>query len=289
MRARPLHNLSVMTESRRSYRPPPSAEETSERQALVVRRGLPREDRDLFASRAEESVAPPPSIRTGERSENSVLFSVDVLRQAASSVPPPPPAVQSRPQDDDGAGTIDLNALAQATGGSLAYKPLTLSEPPMAAFAHDVGGPITSHGRSSGGSRTWMYVAGGAVAAFAVLGGVAVAAMAGSDGDKATATHAADASRGVGLEAAFAPVRSGAQAAAPASDAPDHTSAKIASGRGGKGGATFASSYRPSSTPSRSTPAPAAKSGGAKSGGGADRCGCHGVLSCVIRCSATGK
>lgn len=231
-------------------------------------------------------MAPPPSIRTGERSENSVLFSVDVLRKAASSAPPPPPVVQSRPQDDDGAGTIDLNALAQATGGSLAYKPLTLSEPPMAAFAQDVGGPLTSHGRSSG-SRTRMYVAGGAVAAFAVLGAVAIAATTGGEGDKATASHVSDSARGTGLDAAFAPVRSGAQAAAPASDAADHTSAKIASGRSGKGGATFASSYRPSSTPSRSTPPPAAKSGGAKPT--ADRCGCHGVLACVIRCSATGK
>ncbi len=275
-----------MTESRRSYRPPPSAEETSERQALVVRRGLPREDRDLFASRVEESVAPPPSIRTGERSENSVLFSVDVLRKTGSIAPPPPPMVQARPQDDDGAGTIDLNALAQATGGSLAYKPLTLSEPPMAAFAHDVGGPI-SHGRSGGGSsRTWMFVAGGALAAFLVLGGVVVAATSGGNSDKASAAHVAEATRGTGLDAAFAPVRTGA--AAPAADtSSDHTSAKIASGRSGKGGATFASSYRPSSTPSRSAPAPAAKSGGAKPA--ADRCGCHGVLACVIRCSATGK
>jgi hypothetical protein len=275
-------------EARRSYRPPPSAEETSERAALVVRRGLPREDRDLFA-RAESTPAPghaglgSQAPKTGERAENSVLFSLDVLRaQASQSSPPPslraaPPAFHAAVgAGDDGTGTIDLKAMAAATGGSLSYKPLTLSEPPMAAFASVAAPPVAASSRP----QLWMIGA-AAGAAVALLGGVAVAAttLTGGHGAHAAAQTQAQIARAEGHSESLTTPRAAMRSEEPVST----HSAPHASFVGGK------SSYRPSSNASTSTsravsgPKPAA----AKSGG--DRCNCHGVLACVIRCSATGK
>lgn len=269
-------------ETRRSYRPPPAATSTAVGigpvdlpAAAVVRKGRAREQQDLFAAvddTAEirgamfEGVA---DSRTGERSENSVLFSASVFN--APSAPPP-----MRERADSSTGTIDLCALAKQNGSSLEYKPLSLSEPPMGAFVQDLAPPASSAVRAN--KHTGLFIAGGIAATF-MLGIIGVATFAGGADEPTAPKQVAAARAAIADSAKIAIGRDEAPAPVAAVVAKSGKSSKSASGMG------FASSGRTASSGTSSAPVtpkkPIVKS--------ADPCHCKGVLSCVIRCSATGR
>lgn len=264
-------------ETRRSYRPPPAATQTAVGigpvelpAAAVLRKGHARENQDLFAgvddttnvTAAVTDEQQQDSNRTGERSENSVLFSASIFKS-----PTPVPAM--RPRGDSSTGEIDLCKLAKANGSSLEYKPLTLSEPPMGAFVHDVPTPGTRAPKHLG-----LFVGAGAAAAL-LIGIIGVATFAGG-ADEPTAPKQAAASQATIVE--------GAKIVIARDEVPAAVTAPVAH-KGGKSpaGMSFASSSRSSSAsaPSPVTPKkPVVRSG--------DPCHCKGVLACVIRCSATG-
>lgn len=268
-------------ETRRSYRPPPAATVSPSANlpaAAVVRKGRAREQQDLFAgvddTHALRAVVidgqqgGEESTRTGERNENSVLFSASVFK----SPEPPPPA---RARMDSSTGTIDLCALAKANGSSLEYKPLTLSEPPMGAFVHDV--PVAAPSVTP--KRVGLFIGAGA-AAMLVLGIVGVATFAGGADEPTAPAHQAAARGGIVESVRTTVTRE---------EAPAPATAVAAVGRSGKSaaGMGFASSGRGVSSSAASSPAPVTpkKPVVAKA---ADPCHCKGVLACVIRCSATG-
>lgn len=260
------HNLGMT----RSYRPPPTLGEeetaTTEEPAVAARaprKGLAREERDLFVESddAGETFNAP---RTGERSENSVLFSLDTLKKQADSVRPPdvrPAGVPQAPHEKDSTGTIDLREISKLTGGTLQYKPLDLSEPVMSAYAE----PEKAR---SGGLKPWhlAVMGGGGAALVLALAGVVFALR----GSPPAVARTPDLVRAPMLEAAAPRLRGKIEDAAPA--------AVVAVG--GHGPAHRATGVRTTSSPA---PKPAAPKPSV------DKCGCHGVLSCVIRCAATGK
>ncbi len=143
------------------------------------------------SSARNEGVAPQtgtPQKMTGQRNENSVLFSLGNLQQLAAREPAPggaprPSSAQPRAaaaSSGEGSGLIDIRALAQATG----------SEGQRAAAADDLlnlgtgigsgtlGGPLLGPvPDEKAGRGPWIWVGGGAVsllvvAALAIVGSV---------------------------------------------------------------------------------------------------------------------
>jgi hypothetical protein len=267
-----------MSDARRSYRPPPVAANEDDapvrapETARAARRAAPREERDLFAEQnfddAPQSASAP---KTGERAENSVLFSLDVLRQQESQQQLP----EVRPREAS-MDTIDLNAISALNGGSLAYKPLDLSEPVMGNLVElpDVATP---------GMKTWQKAA---------IGGGAVALIAGVllfFGLRADTTPVALKTADITLAPATldAPLRVRAKLEDPAALA---AAANVSvPGAGRRLGAPMSGARMPSGNAGGSKAPPTSAPPPPVSKPAPDKCGCHGVLACVIRCSATGK
>jgi hypothetical protein len=257
----------------RSYRPPPVAEADQSHDVPVAarapRKGHAREERDLFEERDPESGFSPAAPKTGERSENSVLFSLDTLKRQAESVRPPevrPSGVPSAAAENDATGTIDLRAISASTGGSLEYKPLELSEPIMSQF-------VEPEKPAAAALKTGHKVAIGGGIAAAVLS--AVGLVFALKGDAPVAMRAADITRAPGFEPSANRLRGKIEEAQPSPIA-----------HGGRGGAPIAhgsTGGHAAATPSAGSakPPPPKPS--------VDKCGCHGVLACIIRCAATGK
>jgi outer membrane biosynthesis protein TonB len=139
---------------------------------------------------------------TGQRNENSVLFSLSNLQQLASQGGAQPQAAQpapvqpasvstgSSPQaSGEGSGLIDIRALAQSTAGKADTAP-TQAVDDLLAIGAGTGGamgtPLLGPAPlESSDSNRWIWIAGAAVAVLAIVGaGVGVGmAFGGSDDD----------------------------------------------------------------------------------------------------------
>jgi hypothetical protein len=281
------------------------------KRAAVVKRGAERDHRDLFASRpadlgsVKQTLRPPPpdSIYGGvaARNESSVLFTVDALRSAgAARVKTPEPELAPAStafiaSDDE--GIIDLKSLSSAPPkvGARSIAPL-FSEPPPGAFAADVG-PSSSgavNAMPNGFKFGKRAIAGLAAAAVAVvLCSIGLAAA--FKGEEPVA-HMANAAMAPIPPAAPAPAVVAPAAPVVASVAPSTTSTDDddktttpAKGKGkaakGKAGSKVQSSVASSKSKSSSNdplvskPTPKA----------ADKCGCKGDFTCILRCTAKGS
>ncbi len=277
------------------------------KRAAVVKRGAERDHRDLFASRpadlgsVKQTLRPPPpeSLYGGvaARNESSVLFTVDALRNAGAArvkTPEPelvPPSTAFIASDDE--GVIDLKSLSSAPPrvGARSVAPL-FSEPAPAAFAADVGSsssgyPIANQNGFTFGKRAIAGLA--AAAVFVVLCSIGLAAAFKGEEPVARAANAVMAP--VAPPAVVAPVApvvaSVAPASASSSDGDDKApvtkgKGKAAKAKGSKAqssGVASAKKSSSSSDPLVSKPIPKA----------ADKCGCKGDFTCILRCTAKGS
>ncbi len=278
------------------------------KRAAVVKRGADRDHRDLFASRpadlgsVKQTLRPPPpdSLYGGvaARNESSLLFTVDAIKNAGAArvkTPEPeyaPPSTAFLGSDDE--GVIDLKALSSAPPkvGARSVAPL-FSEPPPGAFAADVGSsgyPVASTGGFKFGKRAIAGLAAAAVAVVLCSIGLAAAFK----GEEPVA-HAANAMAPItppapaapAVVAPAAPVIASIATSSSSSDDVEKVST-TAKGKGkgkGKGKAAKASGGASSSKKSSSSetlvskPAPKA----------ADKCGCKGDFTCILRCTAKGS
>ena len=278
------------------------------KRAAVVKRGDERDHRDLFASRpadlgsVKQTLRPPPpdSLYGGvaARNESSVLFTVDALRNAGARMKTPepelaPPSTAFIASDDE--GVIDLKSLSSAppTVGARSMAPL-FSEPPPGAFAADVGTPSSGYPLVNPNGFTFgkRAIAGLAAAAVAVvLCSIGLAAA--FKGEEPVA-HAANAVMApIAAPAVVAPVAPVLASVSPTttstSDDDDKASVTKSKGKGkavkGKGskaqssGVASAKKSASGSDPLVSKPIPKA----------ADKCGCKGDFTCILRCTAKGS
>ncbi len=148
---------------------------------------------------AAQALAGAPARMTGQRNENSVLFSLSNLQQLASrggsgvegaSEPAPAQPAASSPATADGSGLIDIRALAKSTTPGTKTAPSQAVDDLLAIGtspgAGTLGGPLLGPVpmESSEGNR-WLWIAGVAIAMIAIVGtGVAVGmALGGSEDD----------------------------------------------------------------------------------------------------------
>jgi hypothetical protein len=278
------------------------------KRAAVIRRGADREHRDLFASQPADlgSVkqtlrpAPPDSHLGGfaARNETSVLFTVDALRGAARVTTPHPEAtpMTSGFRMDAEDGIIDLKALASSPPPGRAVAPL-FSEPPPAAFAADVSGPFGSASSPNEGFRFGKRaIAGIAAAALAVvLCSVGLAAA--FRGEQPVTRVAANT---LMAPSAPAPVVSAPPTPPPAvasvsesaSSSDDAKTPAVGAVKGKKGKASKGSakaSFSPAKVQSSGVVAKKSEAPASRAPKAADKCGCKGDFTCVLRCTATGK
>ena len=285
------------------------------KRAAVVKRGAERDHRDLFASRPADlgSVKqtlrpPPPDSQLGgvaARNESSVLFTVDALRNAGAArmkTPEPelaPPSTAFMAADDE--GVIDLKSLSSAPPkvGARSVAPL-FSEPPPAAFAADVGssGMGVATATPNGFKFGKRAIAGLAAAAVAVvLCSIGLAAAFKGEEPVARAANAAmiapiapPAPAAPAVVAPTAPAIASVTTSSASSDDDEKAStpAKGKKGKAGKGkagskaqsgGVASSKSKSSSSETLVSKPAPKA----------ADKCGCKGDFTCILRCTAKGS
>lgn len=140
-----------------------------------------------------------PARMTGQRNENSVLFSLSNLQQlasrsgspgGASSEPAPAQPAAASPASGDGSGLIDIRALAKSTTPGTKTAPSQAVDDLLAigtgAAAGALGGPLLGPAPmdSSEGNR-WLWIAGAVVAVIAIVStGFAVGmAFGGSEDD----------------------------------------------------------------------------------------------------------
>ncbi len=285
------------------------------KRAAVVKRGAERDHRDLFASRpadlgsVKQTLRPPPpdslydnSRGVAARNESSVLFTVDALRNAGAArmkTPEPelaPPSTAFLASDDE--GIIDLKSLSSAppTVGARSVAPL-FSEPPPAAFAADVGTPSSGYpvANQNGFKFGKRAIAGLAAAVVAVV--LCSIGLAAAFKGEEPVVHAANAVMAPiappAAPAVVAPVAPVLASMAPttASSSDDNDKAAVTKGKGkgkagrGKGskaqssGVASAKKSSSGSDPLVSKPIPKA----------ADKCGCKGDFTCILRCTAKGS
>jgi predicted Zn finger-like uncharacterized protein len=294
--------------------------------AQRVRRGGAREHRDLFAERrssvppsarpqvqradASDSLPPvtvqaapsrpsaPPGASTGERSEHSLLFSVEQLKRAATMRPPPAIApsafVNGRHVQDSSpdAGIIDLKPML-SQGGAMKSRTEPLYTPvgemsPVGGFAMSVPPPR---------STPLAVLAGIGVAAVIVLGVALGFALHSSPSDESADVSAplprmTLAAMPPAPETSLSSLVNDASKKDPAPAQEAVSPMKASQGATAKSGAKGAAKWR-WTPPARSTftakknsapPAPpAAKASGGKKGG-SDPCGCGGNLQCAMKC-----
>jgi predicted Zn finger-like uncharacterized protein len=232
---------------------------------------------------------------TGQRNENSVLFSLAVLTKDAGDRPEeaaPKPAGKS----SDDSGLIDLKALAAkaesmrpAAGGDLGAfaSPLGLAAAPLGAPLGIMGIPL---GESPPKSKLPVYIGAGAgVVLLLVLGiviGVKVAGGGAAPDASAMASTAPTATAAATAEpvvtASAAPTAEATASAAPSATV---AAVKHATGGGGTyhppaggGAAKSAGGSTAAATGAAAvTPPPAKKAG--------SDCGCNGDLMCLMKCS----
>jgi predicted Zn finger-like uncharacterized protein len=253
--------------------------------------------RDLFATNAGEELHTSAPVAphamspagdaglTGQRNENSVLFSLAVLTKDTDARPPTVPPSANK----EDSGLIDLKALAQkaesmrpmAMGdGDVFHSPLGLA-PPLGA---PVGALGTSGPEAQAKSKLPLLIGGGAGVLVLLVLGIVIGVRIGGPGPTpvpTAVTVVATATAEPTTTAAPTTTESATSTAPSASVAaatpkkpgpggawhPPGAPIPKATGGGGSGGAT------PTPTP---TPTPK------KSGGD---CGCNGDLMCLMKCS----
>jgi predicted Zn finger-like uncharacterized protein len=214
---------------------------------------------------------------TGQRGENSVLFSLAALTKDAETKPAAPQGALAK----DDSGIIDLKALAtapavQAPAAAPVAAPLFPLGVPEAPAA-PLGAPVADSSKS----KAMMFVGiGGGVAFLAAVVMVIVVMMKGNPPKEepaaATTASAAPTASVAPTQVATAPTESAAPSATVAAKPPTvgggggKTSAKA--GGGGSGGGT--TSAKTTSAPQKPV--------------NSDPCGCAGDLMCLMKCS-TGK
>jgi predicted Zn finger-like uncharacterized protein len=285
-----------------------SGEVPTAKRAAVVRTGADREHRDLFASRPADlgSVkqtlrpAPPELGGVAARNETSVLFTVDALRGAARVTTPQPEAtpMTSGFRMDAEDGIIDLKALASSPPPGRTVAPL-FSEPPPAAFAADVsdafGGGSSANDGFRFGKRTIAGIAAAAVAVVLCSVGLAAAFR----GEQPVARVAANALVApttappvvvTAPPAAPTPAIASASDSASSSDGAKTPAVGVGAGKKGKAGKAGGAKASFSPTKVQSSGVVSKKSDPvSRAPKAADKCGCKGDFTCVLRCTATGK
>ncbi len=253
--------------------------------------------RDLFATNAGEElhtsapVAPQAMAPagdaglTGQRNENSVLFSLAVLTKDSDARPPTVPPTANK----EDSGLIDLKALAQkaesmrpmAMGdGDVFHAPLGL----MAPLGAPVGALSRSGSEGPAKSKLPLMIGGGAGVLVLLVLGIVIGVRIGGAGPAPVPTVAA-------VTATTPTVEPSATAAAPtttesaASTAPSASVAATSPKKPGPGAWHPTGSPTPTKPPSGSggaTPTPTPTPTPKKSGGD---CGCNGDLMCLMKCS----
>jgi hypothetical protein len=278
--------------------PAPAAEP---KRAAVAKREA--RARDLFATNAgEELHTSAPAIPeamasaggdaaglTGQRNENSVLFSLAVLTQNAEAHSSQEPPTANK----EDSGLIDLKALAQkadsmrpmAMGdGNVFHAPLGLTPP--------LGAPVGALGSSGpdvpARSKLPLYIGAGAGVLVLLVLCIFIGVKIGGAGSTPVATAApvatttATATAEPSVTAAAATAEASASAAASASVA---TAGQKKPGPGnwkpGPPGATPV--LKPAGGSGGAAPTPTGASPTPKKGGG--DCGCNGDLMCLMKCS----
>jgi predicted Zn finger-like uncharacterized protein len=230
---------------------------------------------------------------TGERNENSVLFSLAVLtKDSGGSDDAPPPAAKNVGEDS---GLIDLKALAAKAESVRPRAPANadggMFAPPLGLGAAPLGAPLGAFGvavEEKPKSMLPLLIGGGAGAA--VLGILCVFVgmkLAGSGAAPAAPSASASATAALAptvdpsATATAAPaVSATAEASATASAAapkPKAAPAPVAHAAGPAPAKAASTGAAPAST--APAPAPAKKTG-------TTDCGCNGDLMCLMKCSA---
>jgi predicted Zn finger-like uncharacterized protein len=257
--------------------------------------------RDLFATNAGEELhtsapAAPHAMApagpagdaglTGQRNENSVLFSLAVLTKDTEARPPSVAPAANR----EDSGLIDLKALAQkaesmrpmAMGdGDLFQAPLGFSAPPLGA---PIGALGSSGPEAQAKSKLPLLIGGGAGVLVLLVLGIVIGVRIGGSAPAPVPTVAAVTATAAAPEpsttaaATTEPTASTAPSASVAASTPKkpgpgawHPGTASPKPAGGSGGGSSGATPTP-------TPTPAPK----KAGGD---CGCNGDLMCLMKCS----
>jgi predicted Zn finger-like uncharacterized protein len=237
---------------------------------------------------------------TGERNENSVLFSLAVLTKSADERAPARPSTTSVASGED-SGLIDLRALAAKAestrppamnDGAPFSTPLGTSAPVDSPFG-PVGSSLVEAPQKS---RLPLVIGIGAVAVVMVVFAVFVGMKIGTASTPtplpaatqaaptAAATSAAPAESAVPSAAASASAAPEASAAASAAASAGATKPKPAAG----GGGTYHPQASQATKPAVANPPPASTGAAPPSGGGKKSdCGCNGDLMCLMKCSTS--
>jgi len=275
------------------------------KRAAVVKREA--RGRDLFGTHAGDDVqtsapsmaggAPPAADDgrlTGQRNENSVLFSLAVLTKNAEERAPTDQTTASK----EDSGLIDLKALAAKAESmrpaplaesDVFHAPLGMAPPPLGAPI-GAAGPVGTDGQPR--SKLPLIIGGGAGMLVLLVVGVIIGVKLAGGSSAAPVASAAASSNPVATAsaepapAATASATATATAEASASAAPTQSVAattpkKTHWGGGGyhASGGGHASAGGSSGGGGSATPPPAPKK---KSGGD---CGCNGDLMCLMKCS----
>ena len=278
------------------------------RRANVVRRDA--RARDLFATRAGEDLQAGASANgeddsrlTGQRNENSVLFSLDVLTKNSEQQHAPPPAYGGSSGTKDDSGLIDLKALA-AKAESMrpptmheiaAPSPLGVASP--LGFAAPLGGFATG-AEAQPKSRLPLLIGAGAGVALLLVLGIVIGLKIGGAATPAAMPSASafvlpplpSATETPAASASATAVASASASAAPVAAKPHYGGGGAWKPGGAKpAGAGGASGAAGAAGAGASTGAGAAAGGGGGGGGAAppkkNDCGCNGDLMCMMRCS----
>ncbi|HEX3771089.1 MAG TPA: zinc-ribbon domain-containing protein [Polyangiaceae bacterium] len=235
---------------------------------------------------------------TGQRNENSVLFSLAVLTKDADERAPDEPAPKSTTRNQEDSGLIDLKALALkaesmrppgSTEANAFASPLGLGmvSAPLGAPMGVLGGPL---GEAPQKSKLPLIIGGvvGIILLLVVGIGIGVKVAGSGPVPEASATASAAPAYSAPEPVATASATASATAEAP----PPPPSASVAakpkpayhapSGGGAApkpagGGGTAAAGAAGAATPAAPTPPPPKKAG--------SDCGCNGDLMCLMKCS----
>jgi predicted Zn finger-like uncharacterized protein len=297
--------LSAATAAAAGWSPAaaPSAPAPEAKRAAVVKREA--RGRDLFATHASDDVqtsapsmaggAPPAAGEgklTGQRNENSVLFSLAVLTKSAEQRAP---SEQTTAGKED-SGLIDLKALAAKAesmrpaplaDADVFHAPLGMAPPPLGAPIGAVG-PVGSDAQPK--SKLPLIIGGSAAMLVLLVVGVLIGVKLAGGSSAVPAASAAASSPPIATASAPPPPAAtesaAATAEASASAAPTPSVATTAPkkhwGGGGGGyhpsGGGHASAGGSSGGGASPSPASAPKKGGGD-------CGCNGDLMCLMKCS----
>jgi hypothetical protein len=282
----------------------PSEESVARR----VRKGADRDQRDLFATPRPQlppvrvgAASDAPSGMSGERNENSVLFTVADLQRGAltkSSTMPPPamtPAAAPLPSSPpssarrDDEGVFDLLAMCR-DGGQVKARTAPLYEvespfgPPVKSGSQADGLSMSIRPSENDGKKKLGVIIGVAAAAVVFLGvGMAVAFRGSEPEVKPSAAVAAPPP--VATTVAIPIAQPAVDPVAASSAAPSNEKVATATKGGKKGGGKATASASGGAKTGKltltSTSAPAAPK---VKKGASDPCGCHGNLQCAMRC-----